>query len=149
MKFKPTILYILLLPASLLIQNFSSAPGNHQEEKLNPDISGKISLSGAYALYPMAIKWGEEFHKLHPGVTVDVQGGGAGKGMTDAISGTVSLGMVSRDISPEEVAKGAYGVGVCEDAVIPTINANNPFMATIKQKGITKDQFYKIFISEE
>jgi phosphate transport system substrate-binding protein len=106
-------------------------------------------MSGAYALYPMAVKWGEEFKKLHPGVTFDIQGGGAGKGMTDALSGTVSFGMVSRDIAPEEIKKGAYAVGVCEDAVIPTINSNNPFLATIQQKGITKQQFYKVFISGE
>jgi phosphate transport system substrate-binding protein len=150
MKYKTLLLSILLLPASLLIQNFtSSSPEKSNHPAPQPDFSGKISLSGAYALYPMVVRWGEEFRKLHPGVTIDVQGGGAGKGMTDALSGTVSFGMVSREIAPEEISKGAYAVAVCKDAVIPTINPNNPYLATIKQKGITRQQFYKIFISEE
>ena len=38
----------------------------------------RISISGAWALYPMALKWAEEFHKLQPGVAIDVQAGGAG-----------------------------------------------------------------------
>ena len=32
------------------------------------NLAGKISLSGAFALYPMAVKWGEEFTKIHPNV---------------------------------------------------------------------------------
>ncbi|MCX6348527.1 MAG: phosphate ABC transporter substrate-binding protein, partial [Candidatus Aureabacteria bacterium] len=37
-----------------------------------------ISLSGAWALYPMAVKWGEEYQKTHPGVKIDIAAGGAG-----------------------------------------------------------------------
>ena len=145
MKFKSFLLSLLLLPASFALQNFSVIPENHPEAP--PQLSGKVTLSGAYALYPMAVRWGEEFKKLHPKVSFDIQGGGAGKGMTDVLSGTVHIGMVSRDISPEEVKKGAYGIAVCKDAVVPTINVNNPFMALIKQKGISKKQFYDIFIT--
>lgn len=147
---KKLLLPLLLLPLALLL-NFSSP----QEMSAGPTsqapkaLSGKITMSGAYALYPMAVKWGEEFKKLNPGVTFDIQGGGAGKGMTDVLSGTVNFGMVSRDISPEEVKRGAYGVAVCKDAVIPVINPNNPYIELIKQKGITRDQFYKIFITGE
>ena len=32
----------------------------------------------------------------HPDVQFDVQGGGAGKGMTDTIAGAVDIGMISR-----------------------------------------------------
>ncbi len=37
--------------------------------------------------------------------------------MTDVLTGTVNIGMVSRDISPEEEKKGAYGIPVCKDAL--------------------------------
>lgn len=66
------------------------------------ELEGKISLSGAFALYPLVVKWGEEFKKLHPKVQFDIQGGGAGKGMTDVLSNTVELGMVSREITADE-----------------------------------------------
>ncbi len=36
------------------------------------ELSGTITLSGAFALYPMAVRWGEEFKKLHPNVKIDI-----------------------------------------------------------------------------
>ena len=67
----------------------------------NGEFHGKISISGAFALYPLAVQWGEEYKKINPHVTLDIQGGGAGKGMTDVLSGTVDIGMVSRTINLE------------------------------------------------
>lgn len=110
------------------------------------ELEGKITISGAFALYPLAVKWGDEFKKLHPKVTFDVQGGGAGKGMTDALSGNVKLGMVSREIAPEETKKGAVGYAVCKDAVVATMSTNNPYYAEIYKRGITRQQFFDIWI---
>jgi phosphate transport system substrate-binding protein len=104
-----------------------------------------IQLSGAFALYPMAIKWVEEFKKLHPNVRFDVSGGGAGKGMTDALAGVVDIGMVSREIYTEEESRGAWGVAVVKDAVIPTINANNPELAAINKIGLKKEIAQKLW----
>jgi len=112
-------------------------------------LNGTISVSGAFALYPMMTVWADEFHKLHPGVEFDVQAGGAGKGMTDALSGSVDIGMVSRKIKPEEEAKGAYWVPVAKDAVFPVISAQNPVINDILAKGISQDTFKKIFITGE
>ena len=114
-----------------------------------PELDGNIAISGAFALYPMMTRWAEEFQKLHPKVTFDISGGGAGKGMTDAISGAVDIGMVSRSIKPEEEAQGAYGVAVVKDAVFPVVNASNPVIDDIKAKGITQETFTKIFITGE
>ncbi|MBX7141836.1 MAG: substrate-binding domain-containing protein [Chitinophagales bacterium] len=148
MKLKTTLHSLLLVCGALLLLNFYPAPIEKSAvTPAAPELSGKITFSGAYALYPMVVRWGEEFRKLHPKVQFDIQGGGAGKGMTDVLSGTVHLGMVSRDISPEEQAKGAYGVAVCKDAVIITINASNPFLPIIQQKGVTKSKLYELFIT--
>ncbi len=111
------------------------------------ELEGTISLSGAWALYPMAVRWGEEFTKLHPKVKVDVQAGGAGKGMADAIGGLVDIGMVSRDIDPSEIEKGAYPIGVTKDAVVATINAKNPVLKDLLNKGTARKTFVNIFIN--
>ena len=111
------------------------------------ELEGKISLSGAWALYPMAVRWGEEFQKLHPKVTVNVAAGGAGKGMTDALSGQVDIGMVSRDIDPSEIEKGAYPIGVTKDAVVPVINEKNPAAQEILRTGFNRSTFVKIYIN--
>lgn len=112
------------------------------------NLAGDITLSGAWALYPMAVKWGEEFRKIYPGVRIDVQAGGAGKGIADALAGIVDLGMVSREVYPAEVAKGAFAIAVCKDAVVPTANAKNPFLPRWAGSGVKKEAFVSIWITE-
>jgi phosphate transport system substrate-binding protein len=112
-------------------------------------LKGKISISGAWALYPMALKWAEEFHKIEPGVVIDVQAGGAGKGIADTLAGMVDVGMVSRDIQPVEVQKGALAVAVTKDAVVPTVSAAHPNLAALLKKGMTKAQFTDLWILEK
>jgi phosphate transport system substrate-binding protein len=121
--------------------------GQKSSSETGDTLKGKITLSGAFALYPLAIKWAEEFQKLHPNVIINVSAGGAGKGMTDALSKMVDLGMYSKAVSPEEQAKGAWWIAVAKDAVLPTINAENPVMAELQKKGLTKQKFFDIFIS--
>ena len=74
----------------------------------------------------MMVKWGEEFRKVHPKVRIDISAGGAGKGIADALAGLVDVGMVSREITPEEVKRGAFPIPVVKDAVFPTMNHGNP-----------------------
>lgn len=113
------------------------------------ELSGTISVSGAFALYPMMTIWAEEFSNVHPNVQFDVQGGGAGKGMTDTIAGAVDIGMISRNIKPEEEAQGIFWVSVTKDAVFPIISAENPVAAQLMEKGITQDIYNKIYITGE
>lgn len=137
-------LMILLLLTPLLASCASKQVAS-QEQKL----AGTITVSGAFALYPMVVMWGDEFSKLNPGVTFDISAGGAGKGIADALAGAADLGMVSREISKDEEAKGAWWVGVTKDAVFPVINAGNPVLNDLMSKGVTKEQLIDIFIDEK
>lgn len=112
------------------------------------ELEGSVSLSGAWALYPMALKWAEEFMKIYPKVRLDVQAGGAGKGVADALAGVVDFGMVSRAIHPAEVEKGAFAIAVCKDAVVPTISEKNPFLNQVIEMGVKKQTFAAIWITE-
>jgi phosphate transport system substrate-binding protein len=108
-----------------------------------------ISISGAFALYPLTVKWAEEYQKIHPEVTIDVSAGGAGKGMTDVLSGMVDLAMFSRSVSEEETAKGAWSISVSRDAVVPMINSGNPFIGELKQRGIKQAEFVDLFVNKK
>jgi phosphate transport system substrate-binding protein len=116
------------------------------EIKPADEIEGTISISGAFALYPITVKWADEFKKLHPNVKFNISAGGAGKGITDALSGLVDIGLASRDIDPSEVKKGAYTVYVTKDAVVPTFNTSNPNAAALLAKGVKRGQFLDIFV---
>ena len=108
---------------------------------------GRITISGAWALYPMMVRWTEEFHKVHPGVSFDLSAGGAGKGMADALGGMVDIGMVSREIYPAEIENGALGVSVAKDAVVPVVNADNPVLEELLTKGVKRQTFADMWIS--
>jgi phosphate transport system substrate-binding protein len=109
--------------------------------------SGQISISGAFALYPMVVKWADEYKKINPGVRFDISAGGAGKGISDALNGMVEIGMVSREIYPEELKKGAFPVAVTKDAVVATVNESNPAINDIMSKGLKKDAGNNIWIT--
>jgi phosphate transport system substrate-binding protein len=133
----------------LLVSLFLGACGKSTPSSQAGDLQGTITVSGAFALYPMMQRWAEEFTGAHPGVQFDVSAGGAGKGMTDALSGAVDIGMVSRAISPEEEAQGAFWVPVVIDAVFPTVSSKNPVLQDLMAKGISQETFTKIFITGE
>ncbi len=109
----------------------------------------RISISGAFALYPLAEKWTAAYHELHPDIHFDVQAGGAGKGLSDVLSGTSDIGMFSREITDDDRAKGIWWIGLCKEAVLPTINAANPYREMLHKNGLKKEAFKEIFIGKE
>lgn len=131
---------LLICMAALVI--FSSCASKKKKEQT-------LSLSGAFALYPLAVKWSEEYKKVNPQARFNISGGGAGKGMADALAGAVDLGMFSREIAQEEKDQGVWWVGLTIDAVVPTISDQNPFLETIKKQGLRKEDFTQIFIENK
>ncbi len=132
---------LLLTLVVLIIANLSPSRISAQ------DLTGNISISGAFALYPITVKWAEEFKKKHPKVKIDIQAGGAGKGITDVLSKVTDIGLVSRDLNAAENKKGAYAIAVTKDAVIPTISASSPYKTVLYKKGVKKEAFNNIFIT--
>ena len=139
----------LVIASSILLSACASSATPIPPSSDGQNLNGTITVSGAFALYPMMTVWADEFTKLHPGVQFDVQGGGAGKGMTDTLAGAVDIGMISRKIKPEEESQGAFWVSVARDAVFPVVSQSNPILADLTSKGISQDMFKKIFITGE
>lgn len=137
---KRTPLFALLAIVLMAI----SCSGSKDEGK-----GGNISISGAFALYPLVVKWAEEYKKIHPDVNIDIQAGGAGKGIADALANQVDLGMVSRDLKKEEISQGAWFIPVTRDAVLPVFNDMNPNKASLLKKGVPKETFEKLWIKGE
>lgn len=108
---------------------------------------GVITISGAWAIYPTAVAWGEAFNKLNPNIKVDISAGGAGKGAADAIAGLVDIGMVSRDPDPSEIKKGIFPVYILHDAVFPVVSDKNPVLDELLKKGIKKKIWIELYIN--
>ena len=138
-------LALVVFIAPLLVSCAGDRGSGYDEEG---NLYGRISISGAWAMYPLTVLWAEEFRKEHPKVQIDISAGGAGKGMADALGNMVDIAMVSRGITQVEVDRGAWYIGVAKDAVLPTFNTDNPHKTRILQQGLTREQFQEIFLVE-
>ena len=121
----------------------ASVPISYSQEKT----SGQISISGAFALYPMVVRWADEYKKINPGMRFDISAGGAGKGISDALNGMVEIGMVSREIYLEELKNGAFPIAVTKDAVVAVVSELNPALNDIMTKGLKKEAGNNIWIT--
>ena len=66
--------------------------------------------------------------------------------MADALEGTIDLGLYSYEIEQEDIEKGVWWIGLCSNAVLPTIYTYNPYLDKLKESGLTKEEFKGIFI---
>jgi len=138
-----------LVVVALIMPLLAACGGQSEAQLQSGDLTGNITVSGANALYPLMVQWSQEFQKLHPGVKFDVSAGGAGKGMTDVLSGVSDIGMVSRSITAQEESNGAYWVPVVTDSVFPAINTQNPALKDLLARGMSHDVLVKIFLTGE
>jgi len=124
----------------------TEAPAEAPAEEVEAET---LTVSGAFALFPMMTVWGEQYSLANPTVRFDITGGGAGKGITDMLSGVADIAMVSRELKQEEIDQGAYGVPVTIDAVVATVNADNPYIDEILAKGLKPEEAAAIWMTQE
>ena len=142
------ILFIFLAIISGCKTKNPEKPADNQQVPVKTEISGNIKISGAYALYPLAQKWADDFMKIHPGVKIEVTKTGTGQGITDLEEKQIQLAMISRPLMPEEKEAGIWIIPVAKDGVAPIINQKNPYMEKLLQQGLSPDEFQKAFTSE-
>lgn len=106
-----------------------------------------VTVSGAFALYPLGVKWTEQYKAIKPDLRFDVSAGGAGKGLTDVLAGAADIAMFSRQLTSAEKEKDIWVFAVAKDAVLPTFSPQNPNADLIRRKGLTKDQLKDIYLS--
>lgn len=144
---------IVLALALLLVLTACAGPGQVAADQSGSEANSapqtSLSVSGAFALFPMMAVWTEEYQKLQPNIRFDVQAGGAGKGMTDMLSGAADIAMLSREPRQEELDQGAFPVPVTIDAVVGTVNAKNPHLAELLATGLTPEKGAAIWLTQE
>ncbi|HHQ44940.1 MAG TPA: phosphate ABC transporter substrate-binding protein [Candidatus Altiarchaeales archaeon] len=136
-NFTETALVLLILSSASLSGCVGSQDGEEADRV--------VRVSGAWAVYPIMLVWADEYGR-ETGVKVDVAGGGAGKGMSDVLNGQVDIAMVSRPIRDEEVEQGAVYFVVTKDAVVGTINSENPVLDEIYARGLSQRDLDDIFM---
>jgi phosphate transport system substrate-binding protein len=100
-------------------------------------LAGKLVVTGSSTVAPVVAEIAIAFEALHPGVRIDVQSGGSGRGIADARSGAADIGMVSRDLVQEE--SDLTSRSIARDGVVVIIHADNPV------RVLNRDQVVGIF----
>lgn len=145
MKYSNKLIYISLAVLSL----WSCAPKVEEGYDEISGYTGNISISGAFALYPIVVLWSEDFKKENPNVRFNISAGGAGKGISDVLTNMVDIGLVSRDLHPQEMERGAFPVHVAKDAVICTFNSEHPNFELLKSRGLTQEELSDLFVGQK
>ena len=80
---------------------------------------------------------GKRFSTIHPGVQIEVQAGGSGRGIDDMMKGKADIGMASRALKDKE--SGLFIFAIARDGVCLVVHKNNPV------GSLTKRQVFDIY----
>jgi phosphate transport system substrate-binding protein len=108
--------------------------------------AGNITVKGSDTLVILAQKWAEVYMSKHPGVKIQVTGGGSGVGFAALQSQTTDIADASRKIKPAEILSCVKAFGkrpteykVAVDGLSVYVNNDNPV------KELSIDQLEGIF----
>ena len=99
-----------------------------------------LTVAGSTSVQPFAEKLAETYMAAHPGLAINVQGGGSTAGVRAAETGAAQIGMSSRHLKDSEQA--LHQVTIALDGIAIIVNAANPVA------GLTRAQVAAIFAGE-
>ncbi len=95
--------------------------------------SQKVTVKGSDTMVILGQRWAEQYMKAHPGISIQVTGGGSGTGISALINGTTDICNSSRPMKESERNKlkekvGSKGVEIkCAlDGLTVYVNHSNP-----------------------
>jgi phosphate transport system substrate-binding protein len=104
-------------------------------------LSGKIVVGGSSSVSPLMEKLIEDYKKINPNATIDLQTTDSGTGIKNAKSGAYDIGMSSRELTSDE-KNGLAEKSIAVDGIAVVINKAN------KTVGLKLDDITKIFTGE-
>jgi len=96
-----------------------------------------VRLVGSTSIQPFAEMLAQEFDRNHPGMNVEVQGGGSTAGIQAVSEGIADIGTCSRALKKEET--GFTAIVIARDGLAVVVHPSNPIV------GLTRPQVRDIF----
>ena len=104
------------------------------------DSGTTLTIAGSTSVQPFAEKLAETYMAAHPGLAINVQGGGSTAGVRAAETGAAQIGMSSRHLKDSEQA--LHQVTIALDGIAIIVNAANPVA------GLSRAEVAAIFAGE-
>lgn len=116
--------FILSSEGQSIIEERGYIPVDTDTSYKSSGLSGKITLAGSTSVAPVMDKLKDEYEKLNPDVSIEIQESGSSAGIQSADEGAVDIGISSRELSENE-AKSLKSVQIAIDGIAVIINKNN------------------------
>ena len=104
------------------------------------DTGTTLTIAGSTSVQPFAEKLAETYMVTHPGLAINVQGGGSTAGVRAAETGAAQIGMSSRHLKDTEAS--LHQVTIALDGIAVIVNAANPVA------GLSRADVAAIFAGE-
>ncbi len=106
------------------------------------NLEGTITVAGSTSVAPLMESLSENYKKIQPGVTVDIQQTGSGAGIISLTEGACQLATSSRVLTSQEKAAGVREQIIARDGIAVIVNDENPI------ENLTSEQVKEIFTGE-
>lgn len=104
-------------------------------------LKGKITLAGSTSVAPLMDVIKDEYVKLNPDVTIEIQESGSSAGIQSAMEGATEIGMSSRELKEDE-AKELTSKQIAMDGIAVIVNQENTI------DNLTSDQIKSIYTGD-
>ena len=104
--------------------------------------AGKVSIAGSSSITPVMEKLKEAYLKVNPSAEIEIQESDSTTGMTSVADGICDIGMASREVKDEELAKGLKATVIATDGIAVIVNKANTL------DDITSDQVKSIYVGD-
>ena len=113
-----------------------------EEEAAPADLEGSITMAGSTSMEKFANALAESFMEVYPNVTVQAEFTGSSAGIEAVLAGQCDIGNSSRNLTEDEIAKGAAENIVAIDGIAIVTDAANTV------SDLTKDQLIAVYSGE-
>lgn len=101
----------------------------------------KIIIAGAQSITPLAEQFSTQFRRDHPGIEIEILGGGTNYAINAARRGEIDIGLATRSLSAEE-RRGLHVESFGQDAIILLTYPGNPV------QSVTLEQIRRIYLGQ-
>ena len=101
--------------------------------------TGTLRLAGSSSVAPVMEKLVEEYRRLQPHITVELQTSDSSTGLSALSSGLCDIAMSSRALTENEKSAGIRAVPLCKDGIAVIVSPDNPIT------GLSMAQLRAIF----